>query len=314
MVPPFTSDFIPTNLKRKTSIYINFLWKRQILKNRIKDLTLNLRPDKVSHFHLAKNFLKTNKFKVNEIIDINRSQHFGFINIPELILSPHDFDLPRKFSPNQIHMGPIVDLNRKEVGYDSHFPNIMDKIEKRMEGKQIKLVYCALGNCTFEYIKNRVSFYLKVINVLVKKENTILILATGNNIDPRAFSFQADNVFVFKNVPQLKILKRANMMINHGGMQSVTECIMLGVPMLAYPLSHQRFDQTGNSARVEFHKIGLKGSIKKDSEGDIHRKINEILETPSYLKNIEAMKDRLADCKDFEKGISFIEKYLKQRQ
>lgn len=147
-------------------------------------------------------------------MDIHGSQHFGLINIPELILSPRNFDFPRKFSSNQIHIGPVVDLDRKEVGYDSHSPNIMDKIEKRMKGKQIKLVYCGLGNCTFEYIKNRVSFYLKVINVLVKRENTILILATGNNIEPGAFKFQADNVFVFKNVPQLKILKRADMMIN----------------------------------------------------------------------------------------------------
>jgi len=94
-------------------------------------------------------------------------------------------------------------------------------------------------------------------------------------------------------------------------MQSVTECIMLGVPMLSYPLLNRKFDQSGNSARIKFHKIGLNGDITKDTESLIHSKIDEILNSNSFKIKINIMRRKLESCSNFEEGIKFIESILK---
>lgn len=312
-VPPFTSSYIPRNFDRKERIYIMILWYKQIFKNNLRNLMDRVRIDRVSRSYLAKEYLKIHKYSIKEIIDTNRSSHMGLKNVPELILSPFHFDFPRTYADNQLHIGPVVDLDRNEVKYDLHFPGVMVKIIRRIENEGKKLIYCALGNCTFEYVQSRILFYTKIINYFINgNKDAILILATGNNIDPNVFQLQTENVFIFKHVPQLKILRKCDMMINHGGMQSVTECIMLSVPMLAYPLSHQEFDQTGNAARIEFHRIGIAGNMTTDSEKEIYTKIDSVLNTMSFKINIELMRNKLNHSKDFEKGIMFIEEYLKK--
>jgi len=135
----------------------------------------------------------------------------GLKKVPELILSPIEFDLPREFPVNQIHVGPVVDLNRIETDIDLNFQENWDIILTKLTRKEVKLVYCALGSCTFDYIKSRISFYIKIINIFLKKKDTILILSTGNKINPSLFGCKSDNIFVFKNVPQLKILKYSNL-------------------------------------------------------------------------------------------------------
>jgi zeaxanthin glucosyltransferase len=49
------------------------------------------------------------------------------------------------------------------------------------------------------------------------------------------------------------------MVINHGGMNTIYECIMAEKPMIVFPLS-LKTDQNGNAARVVFHEIGVRGS------------------------------------------------------
>ena len=134
-----------------------------------------------------------------------------------------------------------------------------------------------------------------------------MICALFNKINTAEFNHNLDNIFIFKNVPQLKVLKNCNLMINHGGMQSITECIMFGVPMLSYPLT---LDQPGNTARIKFHKIGLIGNIKKDSVKTIQYKVEKLLNSYLYKINIEVMKDKIVNCSDFEKGILFIESFI----
>lgn len=84
------------------------------------------------------------------------------------------------------------------------------------------------------------------------------------------------NVFLFNQVPQLDLLRNCDMMITHGGLTSIKECIQQNVPMLVYPIN-RKFDQNGNAARVYFHNLGLRGNISSDSSENIRKKIYSIL-------------------------------------
>lgn len=97
-------------------------------------------------------------------------------------------------------------------------------------------------------------------------------------------------------------------MIQHGGANSIKECIFLGVPMLIYPM---RADQPGNSARIVYHQLGLRGNFKRDTIADIDAKINLILTDPRFRLNVERMKQHFLEYQNSQKGIEVVEGFMK---
>lgn len=97
-----------------------------------------------------------------------------------------------------------------------------------------------------------------------------------------------DNVFIFKTIPQFRILSKTSVFITHGGFNSVKESIHAQVPMLVYPVD-PRMDQNGNAARIVYHQLGLRGDLSKDSEKDIAQKINKLMTDVMYKKNLKEM-------------------------
>jgi UDP:flavonoid glycosyltransferase YjiC (YdhE family) len=53
--------------------------------------------------------------------------------------------------------------------------------------------------------------------------------------------------------PQVGLLRRAALMINHAGTQSVKECLYFGVPMVGVPLLN---DQPEIARLIEHHGVG----------------------------------------------------------
>ena len=88
------------------------------------------------------------------------------------------------------------------------------------------------------------------------------------------------------------------MMITHGGMNSITECIFRQIPMLVYPLN-RNWDQPGNAARIVFHGLGMSGNISRDSSRQIYKKINQIRENYSrYKMHLDKMKKKIEETPD----------------
>ena len=84
-------------------------------------------------------------------------------------------------------------------------------------------------------------------------------------------------------------------MITHGGINTITECVFCEVPMLVYPLS-LHWDQPGNSARVVYHGLGLRGKIEKDSAKTISQKLNQLKNNYVYYKeNVKTMKQKFEE-------------------
>lgn len=259
----------------------------------------------ISPYQLCRKYANKNNLKFNELANTRRSSHFGWKYIPEVILSPREFDYPREFEPNQIHIGPVVDMERREADFDNSFPEVIEKIERMIRETGKKLVYCAMGNYDFKHRKKRIKFYSKVLSVFMNKPALILVLSTGKDIYLKGFTSKSGNIYIFQQVPQLALLGKSSLMINHGGMQSVTECIISRVPMLVYPLDPD-LDQRGNAARVDFHGIGLSGNLKRDVCGDIDRKVTRIVGNGSFRKNTIILAEKMSKNEDYRTGITMI--------
>jgi zeaxanthin glucosyltransferase len=218
--------------------------------------------------------------------------------IPELILCPEEFDLPRSRVANSLHyIGAYTDLQRKE---DLSFPWEEIKQDK-------PLIFCSLGTLSDRF-KDAKSFLQMIIDAFSARQDLQLVLAVGAHLDVSDFLPVALNVILVNRAPQIEILKRADVMITHGGLNSVKECILLGVPMIVLPWA-----KPVNAVRVAYHGIGLMGDVKKVSVKQIQTMVDSILKDPSFRMRAEAMGEKFIEVDRSNLGVKAIELVLGAR-
>jgi len=137
-----------------------------------------------------------------------------------------------------------------------------------------------------------------------------IVISSGEFINPALLLPTPDNVFLFKSVPQNHLLQYCDMMIAHGGQNSITECVMNEVPLLIYPF-FKGSDLGGNSARVVYHGIGNRGFIKKESVTGMEEKIRDVLSNPVYRENIHKMHLKFEEKNNSNEAIGIIESIVK---
>jgi UDP:flavonoid glycosyltransferase YjiC (YdhE family) len=225
-----------------------------------------------------------------------------------LTLCPEQFELPHPKRPAQVHyVEASIDFDRKGQGFQ------WDMI---CESK--RLIYCSLGTQSHWSYGNtdhksnqqiRKNFLQTVINAISNYSKWQLILWLGDYMHPKDFHSVPSNVLLVNNAPQIEILERASLMITHGGLNSVKECIFLGVPMIVFPLVG---DQFKNADCVVFHQLGLKGDIENVSEGLIRSLIDEIANNPVFIHKMKKMKKIFRRAENSGRAVTMIESVLNQ--
>lgn len=309
LVPPLTSSLIPT---RSFHYYVvEYLWFKLFASRWIWSAwnsVILLGRDTNSIFH---SLVKANNFPKSEI-DYRRAFHLGIKSIPELILSAKEFDFPRTNRENQHYVGPMVNLNRRDVSYDPEYLVVMlDREIQEAAGEKgpRPIVYCSLGTIGVSWYKHCERFFINAIEAFRHRPDCDLYISVGTDIKLENFTDVPANVFIFQMVPQMDILEKASLMITHGGINSINECIMLGVPLMVYPLSAD-IDQNGNAARVEYHGLGIRGNIRRETPKGILAKVDSIFSSPDYKINLEKMRDIYAKYDSEDKASRFILSYL----
>lgn len=111
-----------------------------------------------------------------------------------------------------------------------------------------------------------------------------VIVSTG---DEKAYEkyanspLNSDSILLVPHTPQVEILKIAHLFITHAGMNSVSEAINYGVPIICLPLSG---DQPFVAWRVA-DELGMGIRLQPDSTltvDKVKESISEILTNPSY--------------------------------
>ncbi|HVI46151.1 MAG TPA: nucleotide disphospho-sugar-binding domain-containing protein [Chitinophaga sp.] len=297
MVPPYTSGLIEENenvLFNKTIL----VWCRQFIRYTLWSLkerwvygaslyTMMRRLSQLCNFPVKGEWAPRYVY-----FDVH------FKSVPELVLFGKEFEFKRKapLRTNVYYIGPCVDAAREEAPIDLHTIDIQDK-----------LILCTLSTISFnDDINIKTRFFDQLIQAMRDRPEYTLIAALGEGLRPADFKDIPGNVYLFITVPQLKILSKADLFINHGGSNSIKEAIHFGVPVIVYP---NMADQPGVAARVESHMIGKRGDFYKDNASHIGESIDEVLGNPVYLKNMYLMKARFAA---YTQKPAALYKYLKE--
>ena len=236
-----------------------------------------------------------------------RSFGNGVSGIPRLIISPKTFDFPHAEKNDVFRVGPLIDIKREGQIQNPRYKSLVNKINS-IQGL---IIYCSMGTVSGNDLKRTLLFFKKIIKVASLNTNDVYILSTGKYLDINKLLPLPNNIFIFEQLPQVDLLQYCDLMITHGGMNSINECVYNELPMLIYPLS-LKWDQPGNSARAVYHGLGLRGRIERDSVKTISQKINQLRANyASYKANVREMKIRFDEQNNSKEVVQIIESFLK---
>ncbi|MGE9290380.1 MAG: glycosyltransferase, partial [Puniceicoccales bacterium] len=117
----------------------------------------------------------------------------------------------------------------------------------------------------------------------------------------------SDNLQITRWVPQLALLRRAAVMVTHGGLNSIMECVNLSVPMVILPCQR---DQPGNAARAAYHHLGLVSDPAHLTPAKLLAQISTAMSSEDLRSGIETMKAKIQEEDGMQNAIEFIRSHL----
>lgn len=292
--PPLSSTQIPLQ-NIHSRVMINLSWK-------IKALHFNIWRCREWCKFFGRDDVSIVKKKI-KLHQIPRSMHledtifinYSFKSIPEIILAPQELEFSKlKARTNHFYVGSLINKERKEADLDRQHEDILKYILhcKQSEPKT-SIIYCSFGSRYTMYYVQLKFFFERLFKIISKYTNYLTVVSMNKDLH-NEFKKVPSNIFIMNKVDQMSILNLSDLFITHGGLNSVKESIHFEVPMLVYPLELYG-DQPGNAARVSYHKLGLLGDLKNDSQNLMEQMINEIIMNHEFRKNMMNFNTKLKE-------------------
>jgi MGT family glycosyltransferase len=162
------------------------------------------------------------------------------------------------------------------------------------EGPLIYLSLGSLGSADVELMRGLVaSLAAQPYRVIVSK-------------GPQAKEIElADNMAGAEFLPQTSILPSVDLVITHGGNNTVTESLYFGKPMVVLPLF---WDQHDNAQRLDETGLGLRLDTYGHSPRELSGAIDQLLADEKLGERLAAMAARLQAARGTERAADLIER------
>jgi zeaxanthin glucosyltransferase len=138
------------------------------------------------------------------------------------------------------------------------------------------LIFAGFGSA----FSTDLDFLRRLLGVVTPRPDWEIVISLGGRLAPADVGPLPERVHVFPWVPQVTVLQHADVAVTHGGINTVDECVLNGVPMLVY--CGFETDMAGNTARVVHHGIGLAGDRRRDTTDRIRAHIDRLLQEPRF--------------------------------
>ncbi|WP_159731829.1 nucleotide disphospho-sugar-binding domain-containing protein [Methylosinus sp. Ce-a6] len=222
------------------------------------------------------------------------------VSLTEIVPFPSCFDFPSSPLPDQHYIGASIGLERREVA----FPWRLLDADK-------PLVYCALGTYLWRSPEIYRRFYRAMLDAAETTPEWQWVLATGGAASLEELGAIPANAVVVAHAPQIALLKRASVMVSHGGANTVKECIFLGVPMVIFPLGG---DHPGIAARATYHGVATNGGELADVDGARLKSLVEATMNNPYIGvQLAIMQARFAEEEAEGRGVTLLESILRSQ-
>jgi MGT family glycosyltransferase len=164
-------------------------------------------------------------------------------------------------------------------------------------GEEGKLVYLSLGSLA----SADVELMERLVSVLAEEPHRFVV-----SKGPQHDRFElAGNMVGAEFLPQTSILPQVDLVITHGGNNTVTEAFHVGVPMIVLPVF---WDQYDNAQRVDELGYGVRLSTYDFDPAQMHAAIAELLGGAERRERLDAISRRLQASPGTERAADLIER------
>lgn len=218
--------------------------------------------------------LRDKGYPVKSILDIVQND-----NYTNTIVYTSKFFQPRSdtFSDRYHFIGPSI-------------RPVTEPIEKTAD----KTVYISMGTVN----QNR-EFYRNCVNALAATDWQVII-SMGTNTDH--FEDLPENIQVYESVDQMAVLSIADAFITHCGMNSASEGLYFGVPLVLFP---QTPEQDSVAKRTE--ELGAGVRLESISGEDILDVLKKVIDEPQYKEGAERISESFKSCGGTAEARAFLE-------
>ncbi|WP_400164503.1 macrolide family glycosyltransferase [Brevibacillus sp. TJ4] len=168
-----------------------------------------------------------------------------------------------------------------------------------------QLIYISLGT-----VFNQAADFYKLCIAAFADTTYTVILSIGEQTQIAELGDIPANVIVRPYVPQLEVLQRANLFITHGGMNSASEGLYYGVPLIVLPLGS---DQPIVARRVA--EIGA--GVQLNREGLTAEKLREaadyVLHDASMRRACQEVGESFREAGGYHRAVEEIFAYKRLR-
>jgi len=208
-------------------------------------------------------------FQLRDPKDINVLSSSAELNI---VFSTRYFQPYEKhFDESFLYVGPEIETERREVPLE---------ISKQDDQK---LIYIAVGT-VYQANMDFFRYCMQALN----DQRYVVIMSVGRAVEPSKLEPIPENFTVEQYVPQLSVLKEADVFITHGGMNSISESVMYTVPMIVVP---NTIEQAMNAARVEKLQGGIYLESDRLNVQMLQNAVEDVIADPSMIHGIERIQE-----------------------
>ena len=140
------------------------------------------------------------------------------------------------------------------------------------------VVYISLGTV----IKGAISFFQNCLEAF-RDENIDVIISVGKKFEAKKLKNIPSNVHIYNSVPQLEVLKMTDVFVTHGGMNSVSEALVYGTPMVVIPFVS---DQPVNARCIEKLGVGKRLEYSDVNKNTLKEYVMSVLLNTEIKDNI----------------------------
>ncbi|MBV7329456.1 hypothetical protein KFU94_14635 [Chloroflexi bacterium TSY] len=224
-------------------------------------------------------------------------------NIVQAFSNPQELNI--LFTSREFHPGG---QQFDEVRYKFVGPSVGQRAEATEfpfdQLSDAPLVFVSLGTIFNE----RPDFYQACFGALGDLPVQV-VLSVGDKIDQETLGTMPANFMVRSYVPQLELLQRAALFITHGGMNSASEGLLYGVPLLVVP---QHGDQFLVASQVAEIGAGTMLPAAQASAEALKGLSMQIISDPQFKARAQALSESFRASGGHVRAADEILTYMKQ--
>ena len=167
------------------------------------------------------------------------------------------------------------------------------------------LVYATLGTAA-----NTRTVILDMFVEALRDERVNLVVTVGRDGDPHRFGPQPPNVRIERYIPQTLLFPRCDLVISHGGSNTMLGALAHGIPQVMVPINA---DQPHNAERCSTVGVARVVPAADATATSIREAARAVLADPGYRRSAGRLRDEIARLPGPDEVVPLLERLARDK-